>query len=61
VTLGVAAVAQFAARIFYRLDLEDLGAVVAKDLRAERTGQVSREIDDLDSHKWRGGCIGHDG
>ena len=58
VTLGVAAVAQFAARIFDRLDLEDFGAVIAEDLRAERTGQVAREIDDLDSRKRRRGCIG---
>ena len=60
VTLGVAAVAQLAARIFDRLDLENLGAVIAEDLRAERTGQVSREIDDLDSGEWRLLCFGHD-
>ena len=48
-TLGVAAVAEFAARIFDGLDLENLRAVITEDLRTERTGQVSRKIDDLDS------------
>ena len=51
--LPVAAVAQFAARIFDRLDFKDFGAVVAEDLRAERTGEVAGEIDDFDSLKRR--------
>ena len=45
------AVAELAARIFDRLDLENLGAVIAENLRAERTGEIAREIDNFDSRE----------
>src|SRR5271154_3243552 len=51
--LAVTAVAQLAARILDRLDLENLGSVVAKDLRAEWTGEVARQIDNFDSRQRR--------
>src|SRR5271154_1618654 len=44
---ALAVAAELAARIFDRLDLQDLRAVVAEDLRAERAGKVARQIDDF--------------
>src|SRR5258707_1308856 len=45
--------AQLAARIFDWFDLENLRAIVAQDLRAERPGKIAREIDNFDSRQRR--------
>ena len=37
----------------HRLDLEDFGAIVAEQLRAERAGQITGQIDYLDSAQRR--------
>src|SRR5439155_17753594 len=42
-----------------RLDLDDLGTVVAEHLRAIRPAEHAREIDYLDAGQRAGFCLGH--